>query len=306
MEKFGAFKSLFKKAEKHEQLTISCASRTVKKERYSSKNEDALLIDEVHRAFGVLDGMGGCVKGDVASQTACDRILELIPEIKDGVSIKTAEAYLQEIMEQADMAVYAIPKEEDNNAEFVEAKKKKEDKPGAAVVILKIHIDEKGKSWAIIAPAGDCRLYKISKDGKIQQLTTDDDHLKASPLFNEKEKRNIAAKLDRVKTVNDLGGAEIGFFLEKSKITEWLGRGNGFPGVFSIPVEKGDRFLITSDGVHGNLTPEKIEEIIRNSASKEDAVNKLIEEATSFSRKPIEEEARAWSDDMSAVMVEIK
>lgn len=307
MEGLPTLISLFKR-EKREQITVECASRTQEKERYPKRNEDTILIDEIHRTFGVLDGMGGLILGHIASQTARDSILELLSKIKDGLDITTAEIILQEIMEQANTAVREKSKREqkENGALYADMDEEKI-WMGTTATVFKIHTDQNGRNWGMIAHAGDSRLYKISKDGKVKQITTDDARLKMNEFGLSKEiLEGISKKLERFKTIDELSEIEKYYFKFGNNIGSWLGSGQKLPDIQTIPIEKGDRFIIVSDGIYKNLTPEEFEKIVKKSNSKENTINELISEATIFSKKPKEEEARACRDDMSAVFIEIK
>src|SRR3989344_5009252 len=80
--------------ENREQITVSWAEKTIPKELSPELppriNEDSILVDENHRAFGVFDGMGGHAKGDIASQMARNYVLTHLSAIPNGISVDEA------------------------------------------------------------------------------------------------------------------------------------------------------------------------------------------------------------------------
>lgn len=76
------------------------------------------------------------------------------------------------------------------------------------------------------------------------------------------------------------------------------------PQIVAVELELGDRIILSTDGVHDNLTDEQIKTTIVNAPS-ECAANKLASRAHETSREPRKINARAKPDDITAVVVEI-
>ena len=96
------------------------------------------------------------------------------------------------------------------------------------------------------------------------------------------------------------------FFTKRNQITKSLGtKANGPLKVDIVPIEKGDRFLITSDGIHDNLTKNEIQEIVKQYPTIDEIVKNLIDRSLARSRQPKEIEMRAKPDDMSVVLVAV-
>lgn len=71
-------------------------------------------------------------------------------------------------------------------------------------------------------------------------------------------------------------------------------------------VRKGDLVLLTSDGVHDNLTHEEIEALLEKAKSPEEAAAFIKEAALKRSREDKNKSIRAKPDDVSVVAVEVK
>jgi protein phosphatase len=269
---------------------------SIANERHPERNEDATLENTKHRVWGIFDGVGGAEKGEIASRLASDYVASHLPEISDGMSIELAKTAISTIIVQTDKTI-----NEEGEA--------KNSDMGTTCAVLKIHIDETGKSWALIGSVGDSRVYKISNDGKIEQITEDDDVVKItyetlpkkSPQ-TEKRKEEIIKKISEATNIEDLDEEERIFFKRRNEIGQALGSGDSIPNIYSVPANNGDGFLITSDGIHDNLTTEEIEQVLKESDSLKEASDNLVEKSRTRSR---EKGFRSKQDDMSAIVVEV-
>jgi protein phosphatase len=149
--------------EKHEKIQVEYAAETIASERRPNQNQDTILTNKEYRVFGVFDGVGGGPAGDFASRTARDFILDHLKEISDKADIDMAKQTLLEIVVKTDEAVYEASKTNDEYENM-----------STTAAIVKIHTDAEGKNNALVANVGDSRVYKISKDGTLQQITLDD------------------------------------------------------------------------------------------------------------------------------------
>ena len=253
IDKFQNFKPQDDAPEKQEKIKIEWAAETLPSEKHPELNEDSILIDEEHKTFGVFDGVGGGPAGDIASKTARDSVLAHLNEVPDGADISAAKQTLLEIIVRADTAVYESSK---TSIEYQYM--------STTAVVVKIYTDNERKNYALVANVGDSRAYKISKDGTLRQITVDDDIL-SEYISDKKERLKIAQKIANIKTEKDLDkNSKIrDFFRMRNYITKSLGtKRSGEIDIDAFPIEQGDRFLITSDGIHDNLTTDEIQEIV--------------------------------------------
>lgn len=128
------------------------------------------------------------------------------------------------------------------------------------------------RNYLISFHAGDSRLYRI-RDGKIAILTRDHS-MECSPLLRKKlAEKSRALEIASGKTPSGKAGP-------RHLITKAVGTRKNCPPECNIfPVQKGDRFIVCSDGLYVHVPPEKMKEIVLNSSGVSKAVSSLINTA---------------------------
>lgn len=108
-------------------------------------------------------------------------------------------------------------------------------------------------------------------------------------------------KLDEVESRDQLTDEEFMWFRSRN-ITKAVGSGQGFPNVNSYEetLVTGDRVILTSDGVHDNLTFSEIEEIAAGEGDIAEILVKMAKERLQS------DHFRAKPDDISVVVVEVE
>ena len=264
-------------------------------EKHPESNEDAWLNDPERLIFGVFDGMGGHAAGKVASASARDYASARLAELGPDLDRTQAENSLREILEDADGEV--LRKSHADPAYY---------EMGTTATVVKIFRSE-GRLWAAVGNVGDSRLYRFAAGGKLEQVTLDDGPIREH-FHNEEEARNMQKKLSR--DPRTFTYPEQNLFSARNRITQCLGWGRTKPAVQSLEVSPGEVLLLTSDGIHDNLTDEEIELLSQaEGLSAEDVAVGLAESARKRSREKEEmsESAslRAKADDMTAVVLRI-
>lgn len=188
-----------------------------------SINEDSILVLPEQRTWVVADGMGGHAAGDFASQVVVDRVA-MMPQSEDPT--EQMQALRQSILQAHDFLLKEV---EMRGAGTI----------GATVVALMISNAHFVCFWA-----GDSRLYRLRGD-TLEMLTTDHsvvaDLVQAGKLtWDEAEHHPQSNAITRAVGVGDV--------LELDKI-----RGT---------VERGDRFLLCSDGLNKYAGIEKLREAL--------------------------------------------
>lgn len=239
--------------------------------RKRKHNEDTFLRDDELGLYIVADGMGGYAGGEVASSEAVTTVHDMIKRnsaiIERFIQEPTKENahYLQRIVESAvQNAAYLI---------FGLAEVMPE-KHGMGTTISLLLI---AGSHGVIAQVGDSRIYKI-KNGEAFQLT--EDHT----LINWQLKSGLI-------TPEQAQNA-----LHKNIITRAVGSKDYVEVDLQIfPVEKGDGFMLCSDGLHGYINDTK--EIV-------EMFNKGIEEGA---RAFIElANQRGGKDNITCIFVKVE
>lgn len=216
-------------------------------------NEDAFLAvtfdgREVHRlgkfgqaslqqadyAFAVSDGMGGAKAGELASRITVEKITSLLPRSFQQRAKGLAPGFtdvLPELFSQIHKALVYVGSAYDE-CHGMEA-------------TLSLCWFTPG--WMYFGHVGDSRIYYLpAAGGPIKQLSQDDTYvgwLFRNGKINEREARTHP---------------------RRSVLQKSLGGGNQFvdPQVGAVGYERGDRFLICSDGLVDGLYNHNLEDIL--------------------------------------------
>jgi protein phosphatase len=231
--------------------------------RVRKNNEDAFLglrfdAHEVHRlgkfgeastakhdfTFAVCDGMGGAKAGEYASQIAVDKITTLLPRaFKNsalGLDAGVADV-LAELYAQIHRALVYLGGSYDECHGMQTTMSLGWFTPG----------------WMYFGHIGDSRIYHLpAKKNEIRQLTADDTHV--GWLFRNGQLNEHQARTHPRRNV-----------LQKA-----LGGANQFvdPQVGAVACERGDFFLLCSDGLTEGLYDHYLVDILR-AAAKDEKIN---------------------------------
>ncbi len=295
------------KAEKTE-TKISVDARSEASTEHPERNEDAIFQLPEKGAAGVFDGVGGTERGELASTVARDYVAKKISEMSDDLDREETEKYLAETLRGADQAVRV-------KAAEVSAAEGREITTGTTASIVKEVTDEAGK-WAVIANAGDSRVYKIKADNSLEQLTVDDGILRIAvgvdretDLKKKQEKLNQVREMqktfNRAKTIDEIKEAGLYMFWKKrNAMFNGLGAPQESeediikPRIISVPLAEGERIMIASDGLD-SVGDDDIEAMLK----KGYGANEIL---TMVRTKAIDEEKnwRAKPDDTSIIIME--
>jgi len=216
-------------------------------------NEDALLLLPAYGVFAVADGVGGLNSGEVASRKAMAGIEAFITanpfSNAEGLEEEYRENWLRSYFQRCLQKINAdIVKEALSNPAL--------SKMATTLVLCLFERDS-----VYIVNMGDSRAY-ILRDGVLSQLT--EDHTYVNKLVN-------AGTLTR---------SEARKHPQKNIITKALGSaGNTEPDFFRYDMHEGDRILLCTDGLHGELTDDEIAEILRKKNNLNTICKMLVDAA---------------------------
>ncbi len=221
--------------------------------RVRTQNEDAFLAlemdqEEVRRLgkfgsrsladgeyiFAVSDGMGGHNAGEYASKIVVEKIAEILPNaFRDGIAgvDREARALLSEV-------VHSVHKELQKQGGAYEEVR------GMGATLTLIWLSPMELNFCHI---GDSRLYWLPAQGEIQQVT--EDHTYVQFLVNS----------------GQLTPRQAQFHPAKSQLTQALSAAKGRelrPQMGAIGYQKGDRFVLCSDGLYDGLGSSRMETVV--------------------------------------------
>lgn len=224
-------------------------------------------MDEAKGIFAVADGMGGHLAGEVASKIAIDAV-KLLADGREGASFSA----LRSTVLSAHEAIAAHAAEH----------------PECAGMGTTLSMMWRGGRYMYISHVGDSRIYRF-REGKLEQITQDHSlvaELVRGGLITPEEARNHP---------------------RRNIITRALGtKGDNTPDLLAADTQKGDIWLLCTDGLTGMVGDGRIEGVLASCPKKlETAANRLISLALSAGGSDNvtlilyrdDEEGKAWNQD---------
>jgi protein phosphatase len=203
-------------------------------------NEDSFIASDP--VFAVADGMGGHEAGEIASGM-CVRALAAMPQLATGERSVTA-AVLQQYLLRADSSIREVTGARAGTT-----------LTGAVVV------EQMGMPYWLVVNIGDSRTYRLSQ-GHFAQVSVDHSEVQELVDAGEITPEQATVHPRRHVVTRALGTGE------ETEADYWL-----------LPVEEGDRILVCSDGLTGELTDDHLFRILSTVAHPQDAVDALIQAA---------------------------
>jgi len=203
-----------------------------------SNNQDSFLVLADADLYGVADGMGGHNGGEVASAMAVENLEE-----------HAGEPSLENLKQAARIGNRAIFEKAGNDAELHGM--------GTTLCAVRVVPGPEGDEIAWIN-VGDSRIY-LFRDGTLLQLSRDhslvEDLLRDGQLTEDEAKvhpkRNIITRALGIDVDVDVDGSTV------------------------IPFN-GDRFLLCSDGLFGEVTADQISSVLRRLSDPTEAAEELV------------------------------
>ena len=217
--------------------------------------------------FAVSDGMGGGNAGYLASSLILQTLSELIPKTFKAAAQGFHPDYLELLEQQVKDVHHTINEKADSSEDF---------KGMGATLTLAWFTPEN----LYIAHAGDSRLY-LFRDEETQQVT--EDHSFAWRKFKRGEinERQYRAHPKRSVLCEVIGGGHL-------KVN---------PSVAAIPYQKGDRFMLCSDGVSDGLWQKHIHSALGENRDSTSAV------AHALMTRAIDNDG---SDDTTLIVIDVR
>ena len=224
-------------------------------------NQDFVFTSELplgalDNLFLVADGMGGHKAGDYASKCAVETVIQMCSESKG----KRMVSAISDAINEANTRIRRKAMEDENMVGM-----------GTTMVLATVSDDT-----LTVANVGDSRLYIVSDENTITQITRD------HSLVEEMVRMG---GIDRVSARNHP---------DKNIITRAIGAtGNVNIDFFEVPLKDGDVILMCSDGLSNMIDDKEILKIVSSEEDIEESAAKLIETANS----------NGGSDNISVVLI---
>lgn len=218
------------KAEENLPAGILCAFRTdVGKVR--ANNQDAPIVSEKLRLYGVADGMGGHKGGEVASTSARDDLLRELEGKTPSV------AALSGAIEEVNRQIYHQQEHDDALTGM-----------GTTLSVLWM-----SDNFVYIGHVGDSRVYLL-RDGEFKQMTLDHslvEQVVREGVLTEEEAQNHPMRNIITRAIGTDESVEVDVVVEERR--------------------KGDLWLACSDGLHGLVDDRQMRDALRQYAPEKAA-----------------------------------
>ncbi|MBX6333395.1 MAG: Stp1/IreP family PP2C-type Ser/Thr phosphatase [Gemmatimonadaceae bacterium] len=225
-----------------------------------SGNEDSYFSDPEHGLFVVADGMGGHAAGEVASDMAvrilADELREVHTTPGDEIPRRVEQSF-----KHANLAIYQRTLTE-------------VDKQGMGTTTSLLLL--RGSRY-LIGQVGDSRVYLL-RDGTLRQLTKDHSY--------------VQEQVD----AGVLTPEQARYHPYSNVITRCIGAGAEVqPDIYVGEVQRGDTFLVASDGLTGMVDDRRLQQLLAARAPAQRVVDALIAEAN----------GRGGLDNITAIVVRV-
>ena len=227
--------------------------------RIRANNQDRILLRS-GRVFAVADGMGGHRGGEVAAQLAVEALDTGFDERN-----RSSDALIEAVA-HANTVVHDASLRDDGLLGM-----------GTTITVLAIVDDHRGGELLAVANVGDSRTYWM-RGSELEQLT--EDHSVVAEMVRDGQLRpEDAERHPRRSLVTRALGVEPHVLVDLLEVV---------PAV-------GDRFLLCSDGLSGEVTDAAIAAVLRRVADPAEAARELVRVAL----------ARGGRDNISVVVVDV-
>lgn len=235
-------------------------------------NQDWLHWDLDLGLYLVADGMGGHNAGEVASHLAVESVTAFIEQSRDARDLTWPFGIEPSLSMEANristavrLANRRVHRESLAHTAF----------SGMGTTLVAILV---GEDRAVLASVGDSRIYRWRKAPGLEQLTRDDTWLSALLAAGSEYDSPVASHpmrhvLTSVVGVND-------------ELT---------PTIREETMQRGDRFLLCSDGVHGHVDEVTLAHLLSMDIAPDEAARRVVESAL----------ARNTTDNVTALVVHV-
>jgi len=269
-------------------LTLEAGFETAASERHPERNEDGFLVDTERNVFAVIDGIGGHAAGDRASQIVRGALSEFFARTSPASTSEEARQQLRQAFEEANLKIRDAISADSGLAGM-----------GATASLVRFVRSEEGLR-VVAGNLGDSRTWIRRANGALEQLSID--NVSASDDTEERNRlAELQSRLNQVREWSDFQNEQdMVEFDRRNVIRHGLGDHYDQPAIYETEFDDDDLVLLTSDGVHDNLTGDELSAITKKTAPPDELAQAIVEAARRRSREHV---LRSKPDDMTAVIV---
>ena len=211
-----------------------------------ASNEGVAVANARGVLFGVADGMGGALAGEVASKMAVEALAVAVDDLREDGDDEAGRDRVLKAIAQANEHIY-------------EASASNPQQRGMGTTLTSVLLRD---GRCLFFQVGDSKGF-IFREGQLHQMTED---------------QSLIGKLihDKVITPEDAEHLEGG----RNIILQALGAEPGVKvGVSTSSLFEGDSVLLCTDGLHGSVRQKEIEEMFARAADPGKLAEDLVREA---------------------------
>lgn len=224
------------------------ASATTDKGLVRDDNQDSFAALPADGVLCVADGMGGGDGGALASQWCCEALRDAVAATR-GQPLETREGEVDAAVQRANARIRGFAKENGYRS--------------MGTTALAFLLEPVQGFRARVFHIGDSRLYRF-RNGRLDLLTRD------HTVGNELGRAMSANSMDQARSLQARSNP-LTHILTRAVGTEMRAR----PEWRTIDVQRGDRLMLCSDGVHDMLDDGTIGALLRAAKSPRDAVAQI-------------------------------
>jgi len=230
--------------------------REINEDSYLILDDKTEFINIKHygRMYALADGMGGHVGGEVASKMACQGMADYYSEIKND---QDDSDYFKDRLRHLKSTLHKV---HNKIIEYGQTNREYDDMGTTLSVMVLI------KNRALIAHVGDSRIYRLRRD-LLEQLT--EDHTFAQVFL---QKVYITPETASKHSIRHVMTQAVGHGIEDMFLKMQM-------------VEKGDIFLLCSDGLHDLISDVEIKDVLSNDYPLKDKCSRLVANALEMGGK---------------------
>ncbi len=262
--------------------------------KHQESNEDYILQNEQLCLFGVFDAVGSHNTKGAPARLAAKLVEEKVAVVELGLAEQQWAEELKKILFDVSRDLF------DRGL------------GGTTASIIKIIETPDKIQKVVIGNVGDSRVYKIEKNcSSLTMVTLDDSPFPAEGV----SKLDLQKLLANVEDYEELEDDDLLFdaFNQRNRLTQYLGyrgyndgaKGYIQPHIYILELDDGEGVLLTTDGIHDNLTHKEIEQIILSAASDPKLCSRMLISAA-YERANNIDHCRQKEDDMTAVVIYLK